>query len=104
MHRINSVSALERFATTCPDESLRPLLTAKVDLLADYDDLATFVIVARTDTLDHLEPWPAPEVVEAFAGWTVVTIILSDEGEGVILFVPDDADRSLLASIMEGGR
>jgi hypothetical protein len=101
---MNSVSALERFASACPDDTLTPLLRAKAELLADYDDLATFVIVAPTDTLEHLEPWPAPELVEAFEGWTVVTIILSDEGEGVILFVPDDADRSLLASIMEGGR
>jgi len=104
MHSMNSVSTLARFASTCSDHTLAPLLRAKVELLADYDDLATYVIIAPTDTLDDLEPWPTPEVVETFAGWTVVTIILSDEGEGVILFVPDSADRSLMAAIMEGGR
>jgi hypothetical protein len=29
--------------------------------------------------------------VETFGGWEVITIILSDDGEGVILFVPTGA-------------
>lgn len=85
MHKINSASALARFADTCTDDTLRPLLRAKANLLAEYDDLATFIILDRTDTLDE---WPEPELVETFGGWTVITIILSDDGEGVILFVP----------------
>jgi hypothetical protein len=87
MHKINSASALACFAETCSDDTLRPLLQAKADLLAEYDDLATFVILTPNDTLDA---WPEPEIVETFGGWTVITIVLSDDGEGVILFVPED--------------
>lgn len=86
MHKIQSASALARFAITCTDDTLRPLLQAKADLLAEYEDLATFIIMHPTDTLDD---WPEPELVEAFDGWTVVTIITGDSGEGVLLFVPE---------------
>lgn len=85
MHKIYSASDLARFAETCPDHTLRPLLQAKAELLADYDDLATFIIMEPGETVDT---WPEPELVETFGGWTVITIILSDDGEGVILFVP----------------
>lgn len=86
MHKIHTASALARFADTCTDDTLRPLLQAKADLLADYDDLATFIIMQPSESLDA---WPEPELVETFGGWTVITIVLSDEGEGVILFVPE---------------
>jgi hypothetical protein len=88
MHKIHSASALARFAETCTDDTLRPLLRAKADLLAENDDLATFIILAPTDTQDD---WPEPELVETFGGWSVITHILSDDGEGVILFVPTGA-------------
>jgi hypothetical protein len=104
MHKIDSASALARFASSCPNDSLRPLLEAKADLLADHDDLATFVIVEVTDTPDDLGRWPAPEIIETFGGWTVITIILSDDGEGIILFVPDNADPMLVAAILESER
>ena len=88
MHKIHSASALARFAETSTDDTLRPLLQAKADLLAEYDDLATFVILTPNDSLDR---WPEPEIVETFVGWTVITIVLSDDGEGVILFLPSGA-------------
>jgi hypothetical protein len=88
MHKIHSASALACFADTCADDTLRPLLRAKAELLAEYDDLATFIILEPTDTPND---WPEPELVETFGGWEVITIILSDDGEGVILFVPTGA-------------
>lgn len=88
MIEIHSASALARFAETCTDDTLRPLLIAKADLLAEYDDLATFIILEPTDTP---EAWPEPEFVETFGAWSVITIITGDSGEGVILFVPTGA-------------
>lgn len=92
MHKIYSASDLARFAETCLDDALRPLLQAKAELLAEYDDLATFVIVEPDDSLDT---WPESELVEVFDGWTVVTIIVSDDGEGIILFVPSSVELGL---------
>lgn len=92
MHKIYSASALARFAGTCTDDALRPLLRAKAELLAEYDDLATFIIVEPGDPLDT---WPEPELVETFEGWNVITIVLSDAGEGMILFVPSSVELGL---------
>lgn len=45
------------------------------------------------------------EIIERVDGWQVVTFILSDWGEGLILFVPDDANPALVqACRMEDDR
>ncbi|WP_374414898.1 hypothetical protein [Novosphingobium colocasiae] len=87
MHKIYSASDLARFADTCPDDALRPLLQAKAELLAEYDDLATFIIVEPGDTIPA--ELTESELVEHHGGWSVITYILSDDGYGVVLFVPE---------------
>ena len=102
MHVIRSAEALSRLVATYP------ILRLKADLLEECEDLATVVVVQPHDSLDALDSeigWPLvsgalltkpAELIEREDGWQVVTFILSDWGEGLILLVPDDANPALV--------
>ena len=40
---------------------------------------------------------PAWEVIEAHGHWFELTFVLSDDGAGMVVFVPETADAALLA-------
>lgn len=93
---IKTVAALN--AVT--DPSLRPILERYADMM----DLAELFIVEPTDTLDTLtqargwlfEDW---EFIHHHpSGWFEAVFVLSQDGGGHVVFVPDrpDTDQALL--------
>ncbi|QSR17178.1 hypothetical protein CA833_08260 [Novosphingobium sp. KA1] len=94
------------------------LLEAHLDRLAEYDgfdleDLAMIAIVAPGDTLDSIEFdlgrslidsaetfIQPPEIIQRHTDWFEVAFILSDDGFGLVLFVPinSNTDAKLMAA------
>ena len=107
MRTISSHGDLADLAVTHPDATLRHLLSVQAERLADYDlsEIATLFVVEPHDTLADLDKalgrplaslLPA-ELVEHHNGWDVVTFVISDWGDGIILFIPFEADPAVLA-------
>jgi len=98
-------------AATHPDCELRQLLCERIESLAEDLPCLLYVLVLESgDTVADLEtqigsrftgfgqpgfcpPW---EVIEAHRHWYELTFVLSDDGAGVVAFVPDTADSELL--------
>lgn len=88
------------------DRIVKQLLTNRSEQILDdtdhdykLEELARFVIVQPFDTVDQIEAAagypvvtsPAFEWVIDHGGWYEATMILSDDGFGVILFAPEKA-------------
>ncbi len=99
MNTLKTTASMLEAATHHPDPDLRRLLVNRIASLQDYDcDLAELVqvlLVEPGDTLAALEAelgvelttsW---ETIERQGGWYELTFILSDWGEGIVVFVPD---------------
>ena len=100
---------------------LSRLIQGHIDRLNDYEgydlsQLVRFIIMASSDTAIDLEAamgfsirtnrftdcrygdpdfQPCWEVIEAHQLWYEIVYVLSDDGFGLILFVPKDADPEL---------
>jgi hypothetical protein len=110
MHLIRTAEALSRLATTHDDNTLRHLLAAQAENLADYvlEDVATLLVAEPEDTcaaLDEALSWPLltddhfthyPELLNRSGAWYEITFILSDDGYGLVLYVPEDGPAALL--------
>lgn len=110
MHMIRSTEALSRLAATHQDNTLRHLLAAQAENLADYDlkEIATLLVVEPQDTCaalnealgwslltgDHFTHYA--ELQNRHGGWHEITFILSDDGYGLVLYVPEDGPAALL--------
>jgi hypothetical protein len=125
VHFYRTTQAIRTAAGTHPDLELRQLLTERIQSLEAFDelpdDLACLLQVvelqADEGAADLEEPMgfsmghclstgvtfdtdgfcPAWEVIEAHGRWFELTFVLSDDGAGVVVFVPDTADAALLA-------
>ena len=116
MNIYRTTEAIRTAAQTHPDPELRHLITERIHSLFDDlpDDLAYLlqvVVLESGDTVadmfGHLglpcqDPalphfCPAWEVIEAHSHWFELTFVLSDDGAGVVVFVPDTADAALLS-------
>ena len=120
MHIYRTTEAIRTAANTHPDLELRHLLTERIHSLEAFDDLPgdlgnlLQVLVlepmegaAALETLlgghscfsSFRQPGFCPtwEVIEAHGHWFELTFVLSDDGAGVVVFVPDTADAALLA-------
>lgn len=101
---------------------LTRLITGYVERLSDYEgyelgQLVQFVVMARSDTVIELEAalgfsvrinrstgcrygdvdfLPSWEVIEEHNFWYEVVYVLSDDGFGIVIFVPKDADAELI--------
>ncbi|MCJ2178593.1 hypothetical protein [Novosphingobium album (ex Hu et al. 2023)] len=91
------------------DSEVQVLLKAQVERLAAYTDfdlseLAMFAIIQPHDTLEAIEAvlnrplldeagsFIQPvEIIARQGGWYEVTFILSDDGYGMVLYVPIDS-------------
>lgn len=127
MISIRSSADVERALGDVLDPALRLLLTQRRDQLAedtdfDFADLAHIVVVCPGDTLAAVEaevgvpmgtnlvdgsrlgePGFAPsfEYVEQHpGGWTEAVMILSDDGFGIVLLVPDRIDVDPALSLL----
>ena len=101
---------------------LTRLITGYIDRLSDYegcelDQLVQFMVMASSDTVIELEAvlgfsvrinrfsgcrfgdadfLPSWEVIEAHRYWYEVVYVLGDDGFGIVIFVPKDADAELI--------
>jgi len=98
MQIINTMAAL----TGLVDATLRPIVARYAD--AEMMELATIFIVEPGDTLDTLATargWPCEgwEFITNHGGWLEGVFIISDDGAGHVVLVPDraDTDPDLLA-------
>jgi hypothetical protein len=123
MHIYRTIEAIRTAADTHPDLELRQFLTERIHSLFDDlpDDLAYLlqvVVLQAGEGLADLEGpmgfsighcrstgvafdtdgfCPAWEVIDAHGRWFELTFVLSDDGAGVVVFVPMTADAELLA-------
>jgi len=98
MQIINTMAALDGLV----DVTLRPIVARFAD--AEMMELATIFIVGPGDTLDTLameRGWPCEcwEFITDHGGWLEGVFIISDDGAGQVVLVPDraDTDPDLLA-------
>lgn len=118
MLNVTNAVALARALDSPIDHVIRDLLRQRCDQLledtgGEYDlgDLAHFIVVEPHDAVADIEAAagypvltsPAFEWVADHGGWYEAVTILSDDGFGIVLFVPDseDVDRSLLALLRD---
>ena len=125
MQAYRTAEAIRTAADTHPDLELRHLLTLRIHSLEAFDDLPddlayllqVVVLQAGEGVADLEGPMgfsmghcrstgvafdtdgfcPAWEVIEAHGHWFELTFVLSDDGAGVVVFVPMTADAELLA-------
>lgn len=111
MISIRSSADMARALISPIDGHLKRLLALRRDQLLDHDgydlgDLAHFIVVEPNDTIVGIEGAAGVALTHGFefverhpCGWFEAVIILSDDGFGAALFVPDraDIDPSLLA-------
>lgn len=109
MHPLRTNASIHHAALQYPDPNLRNLLSRRIEELTDYtDDLAELLhiyILEPSDTLTTVDVQlgfslgERPiDVIESHLGWYELTIVLSDDGFGVVLYVPKhpDTDPKLL--------
>ena len=110
MHRLQTRAAIHHQAHHHPDPTLRNLIAQRIEELTDYTkdlaDLLHILTLEPSDTLTSvdaelgfsLEERPL-DVIESHPGWYELTVVLSDDGFGVVLYVPmhPATDPKLLA-------
>lgn len=115
---IRTLEEMADASAVLQDSEVQVLLKAQVERLAEHADfdlseLAMFAIIQPHDTLESIEEtlnWSLLDEAGSFitpveliarqGGWYEVTFILSDDGYGMILYVPIDTTtepRSLTA-------
>lgn len=102
MLTITNSAEMANVLSTMTDATLKRVLTDRVEQLAEYDgydlrELAHFLIVQPGDTLDTIETalgfspvTSLAEVLSDHGGWFEAVFILSDDGFGWVVLVPDD--------------
>lgn len=115
---IRTYAALSDASAVLEGNEVHALLEAHRERLADYadfdlTDLAMFAIAMPGDTLDSIEDdlgralidstgifIDPPEVIQRHTDWFEVAFILSDDGFGLVLYVPIDSatDAKLLVA------
>jgi len=107
MHTITSSVAMAAFLAQPLDPTLRRILTDRVEQLAEYDgydlgELAHFLLVQPGDTLEAIEAALGfslttydPETVTEHGGWVEAIFVVSDDGFGWVLLMPDELDIPL---------
>lgn len=104
---------------------LTRLITGYVERLSGYEgcelgQLVQFIVMASSDTVIELEAvlgfsvrinrftgcrygepdfLPSWEVIEAHRYWYEVVYVLGDDGFGIVIFVPEDANTELIAML-----
>jgi hypothetical protein len=96
-------AAINDSATNHPDPNFRCLLSRLLPAIScdgefDPTELVRLVIIEPGDTLETLNAelgyalTPDWEARDREGGWYALTYILSDWGEGLLVFIPDQPD------------
>jgi hypothetical protein len=104
MHPLKTYAAIHHQAHHHPDPNLRKLIAQRIDELTDYaEDLADLIhILEPSDTLTSVDVQlgfsliERPiDAIEIHPGWHELTWVLSDDGFGVVLYVPNTEPKLL---------
>ncbi|QIG53787.1 hypothetical protein G6N82_06120 [Altererythrobacter sp. BO-6] len=118
---IRTAEELARALASPHECTLRERLEAQRDYLADYlhdytfEELALLVIVEPRDHLEDLNPASGVrlvrdgtfafevEIANRYCDWLELLFVISDDGFGVVLFVPitGDIDPAILAACQD---
>ncbi|VVN17084.1 hypothetical protein PS647_04157 [Pseudomonas fluorescens] len=127
MQMLRDSKSIEESARSYPDPELRELLAAHVKRLNEYEgcglsEMVNFIVFEECDTVENLdaslgfpvmanrfdgcrygEPSFSPswEVIEEHINWFELVYVLSDDGFGVVVFVPKHADPELLIMLQQ---
>jgi len=110
MHIYRDTASLRGAVTREPDTQLQGLIARRIQDLAEYEDfdlaeLLHILVIEPSDALTDVDaelgfsladrPW---DVLESHPDWYELTLVLSDDGFGVVLYVPKrpDTDADLL--------
>ena len=110
MEIYRDTQAILNAATSHPDPELRRLITNRIESLAEFDDvdLADLLHVLVLEPGDGGEQLSQaiglrsmdllPDVIEAHTHWFELTVVTSQDGAGVVAYVPKvGSDPELLA-------
>lgn len=122
MYVLRDAAAVRAFLVTGPDAELSGLINARVSELAEYTDeigeLVTFIAVQASDAVEEIDaalgfgilsnrfdltPFGEPGFTPSWdslaehADWFELTYVLSDNGFGMVVYVPKAAAPELLA-------
>ena len=101
MITITNSTEITTALSTMPDATLKHILADRVEQLAEYDgydlgELAHFLIVQPGDALDTIEAAVGfslqghpVEAITNYEGWQEACVIVSDDGFGWCILVPD---------------
>ena len=109
------IRTAEALARALAQPELKCLLQVQADRLAEYNDydlseLGMFAIIQAGDALHEIDQaigWSLlkgdtfakpVELIARHSNWYEMTFILSDDGFGLVLFVPINADSKLIAA------
>jgi len=107
MYIITTSAEMAAFLAQPIDPKLYRVLSEKVEQLSEYDgydlgELAHFLIVQPGDAAEAIEAalgfspkMQGAEAVTDHGGWVEAVFVLSDDGFGWVLFVPDGACTSI---------
>jgi hypothetical protein len=110
MHIYRDTAALKAAVTSETDTQLQGLIAQRLLDLADYEEslseLIHILVIQPSDALTHVDaelgfsladrPW---DVIESHSGWYEITIVVSDDGFGWVIYIPkaDSTHADLLA-------
>lgn len=104
MHIYRDTASLRGAVTREPDTQLQGLIARRIQDLAEYEDfdlaeLLHILVIEPSDALTDVDaelgfsladrPWDA---LESHPDWYELTLVLSDDGFGVVLYVPKRPD------------
>lgn len=108
MHCLCDATTFENFTAHSPSPTLIPLLQARLDELMPesedpFQELVHFYVLAPGDNASALKEAPgidlltAPiELASAHVDWFELTVILSDDGFGLVIYVPTSTQDAAL--------
>lgn len=103
MYPLRTHATIHHTAQKHPEPTLRKLLSSRIEELSDYtENLAELIhiyILEPSDTLTSVDAQlgfslaeRTIDVVESHPDWYELTIVLSDYGFGIVLYIPIHAD------------
>lgn len=92
------LQAFQRIFGEYPDHAFEEL---GLFLIVEVGDrLCDLTSASNVELINSVGLWHRPETIERYGMWWQVTFVLSDEGYGIVLFVPDHpgVDSTILAA------
>lgn len=101
MHVYRETVSLQQAVTTETDTQIQGLIAKRLQDLADYEEplseLVHILVIEPSDALTEVDaelgfslsarPW---DLLETHPGWHEITVVVSDDGWGWVIYVPND--------------